>query len=289
MSAVFAPPEGAGALEEAERACARLARRDAKNFYWGFIVLPRRRRVAIYSLYDFAREVDDEVDGKSCAEGAAGLARQRQRLADCLRGVRPDPVTAVLGSAIDRYGIPASELEEVIEGCEMDLRTPRYRDWEELSGYCRRVAGAIGRMCVRIFGCSDPEALGHADELGLALQVTNILRDVREDATMGRVYLPRDEMERFGLSEAELLEGRPGPGWERIVAHQAERARRLYEEGLRVCRSLSPSSAVCVRTMAGIYRRILERIARDPRHAYEHRVHLSTAAKLAVAARSWLP
>jgi phytoene synthase len=276
-------------LRQAERICARMARQDAKNFYWGFLSLPRRKRVAIYSLYDFAREVDDEVDGRSRAAAAAGIKSQRERLDLCLRGIQRDPVMMVLGNAVERFGIPGAELQEVIDGCEMDVEGRRHQNWSELAAYCRLVAGSVGRMCVRIFGYSSPQALRHADNLGLALQLTNILRDVREDAAMGRIYLPSDEMARFNLSEAEMLGPRPGMGWERIVAYQVRRARLLYADGLQVCRYLPITSAMCVRTMAGIYQRILERIATNPRRAFNYRVALSTSAKLRIAIRTWLP
>ena len=136
-------------LRGAERACAELARREAKNFYWGFIALPPRKRNAIYALYGFAREVDDEVDGpRGGAE--AGLAEQRRRLRACLAGDRRDPVMVVLGRAVERYRIPAAELEALIDGVEMDLRQRRYQTWGELQSYCRLVASTVGRMCVHL-------------------------------------------------------------------------------------------------------------------------------------------
>ena len=271
----------------AERECATIARREAKNFYWGFLALPRDKRVAIYALYDFARQVDDEVDDEG---GGAhdGLERQRERLAACLRGERPDAVTKILGWAVERYAIPGEELEELIDGVDMDLLNRRYASWEELSLYCQRVAGAVGRMCVRIFGFSDPAAIDLANRLGLALQLTNILRDVAEDAGMGRIYLPRDELARFGVDEDALLRLEPGRGWEALLDHQVRRARELYHEGLRTCELIPSSSAACVRTMAGIYRRILDEIERDPRRPLRERVSLSAPEKVGVAVRAWL-
>ena len=274
-------------LREAERACAGLARREAKNFYWGFIALPRERRNAIYALYGFARQVDDEVD-RPGAGAEAGLAEQRRRLRACLAGDRGDPVMVVLGQAVERYGIPAAELEALIDGVEMDLRRRRYETWVDLQSYCRLVASMVGRMCVRIFGFRDAKALEHADELGLALQLVNILRDVAEDAAMDRVYLPAEELRRFGVADADLLAGSPGPGWEPFVRFQSDRARSLYASGLGVCDYIPSSSAACVRTMAGIYRRILDRIEADPRRPLRERISLSTAAKLRVALGSWL-
>ena len=277
----------AATFKVAERECATIARREAKNFYWGFLALPRDKRVAIYALYDFARQVDDEVDDE---RGGAheGLERQRERLAACLRGERPDAVTKILGWAVERYAIPGEELEELIDGVDMDLLNRRYASWEELSLYCQRVAGAVGRMCVRIFGFSNPAAIDHANQLGLALQLTNILRDVAEDAGMGRIYLPRDELARFGVDEEALLRLEPGRGWEALLDHQVRRARELYREGLRTCELIPSSSAACVRTMAGIYRRILDEIERDPRRPLRERVSLSAPEKVGVAARAWL-
>jgi 15-cis-phytoene synthase len=282
--------DGAG-FKEAERECAALARREAKNFYWGFLALPREKRTAIYALYDFARQVDDEVDGQrsELAGGAQeGLERQRERLAACLRGERPDAVTRVLGWAVERYAIPGEELEELIDGVEMDLLNRRYESWEELSLYCQRVAGAVGRMSLRIFGFSDPCAVDHANQLGLALQLTNILRDVAEDAGMGRIYLPQNELARFEVAEDDLLRGEPGPGWEALCQLQVGRARDLYVGGLRTCEFVPGSSAACVRTMAGIYRRILDEIERDPRRPLRERVSLSGSEKVRVALGAWL-
>jgi phytoene synthase len=283
-SAVVAPPAG---LRGAERACAELARREAKNFYWGFIALPREKRNGIYALYGFARQVDDEVDLRGRAE--AGLEEQRRRLRACLAGDRRDPVMVVLGQAVERYGIPASELEALIDGVEMDLKRRRYETWAQLESYSRLVASMVGRMCVRIFGFSDPVALERADQLGLALQLINVMRDVSEDASMDRVYLPSEEMQRFGVDEADLLAGRPGPGWEPLVRFQADRARALLGAGLEVCEHIPSRSGACVRTMAGIYSRILDRIEADPLRALGERISLSTSAKLGVAVRSWLP
>jgi 15-cis-phytoene synthase len=274
-------------LKLAEKICARQTRQEARNFYWGLLALPWPKRVAVYALYCFAHWADDEVDHPRGGR-QAGLSHQRQRLQACLKGEPQDPVMLVLSKAVERYSIPHSELEAVIDGVEMDLQRRRYGNWRELASYCRLVAGSIGRMCVRIFGYSDPIALRHADHLGLAFQLTNILRDVREDAYMGRVYLPQNELEHFELTEAELLGPRPGLGWERLMAFEIKRARRLYEEGLQVCDYIPSSSAACVRTMAGIYRQILERIAHNPRRTLTSKVRLSTPAKLSVAARSWL-
>jgi squalene synthase HpnC len=316
-------------IAAAERYCQRMARREAANFYWGFIALPREQRIAIYSLYDFARQVDDAADGQPEVSGngrraprepldlggrqrfgtgfAAGApprdprriaaqrteleaqrGRVRAALADAPQGLERDPVMLVLGRAARRFGIPLSELEELVSGVEMDLTTNRYASWDELRTYCHLVAGVVGQMCVRIFGFDAAEALERADSLGIALQLINILRDIREDASMGRVYIPQEELARFGISEESLLRGSPDGEWAALVAYEAARARRLYASGIEVCRHVPPQARACVRTMAGIYRGILERIEVDPQLPLRERVRLSSGEKAGVMVRAWV-
>jgi squalene synthase HpnC len=302
---------GDGSLASAERYCQRMARREAGNFYWGFIALPRTQRVSIYALYDFARQIDDATDGPGAADAGAwldvpsgrhdperppvdGAARaqlelQRRRLRRALAGdPAGDPVMQVLARAVRRHAIPASELEELVSGVEMDLHQNRYATWEELRGYCQLVAGVVGRMCVRIFGFDGDDALERADSLGAALQLINILRDVREDASLGRVYLPQDELARFGVSETSLLAGRPDGAWTSLVEFEAVRARRLYASGIQVCEHIPGPARACVRTMAGIYSGILDRIEAEPDLPLRERVRLSSGEKAGVMLRSWM-
>jgi phytoene synthase len=300
-----------GSLAAAERYCQRMARREAGNFYWGFIALPRTQRISIYALYDFARQIDDAIDGLGAndpgvwldvssgrhdperppADGTARaqLELQRRRLRRALTGdPAGDPVMQVLARAVQRHSIPASELEELVSGVEMDLHQNRYATWEELRGYCQAVAGVVGRMCVRIFGFDSDDALERADSLGAALQLINILRDVREDASLGRVYLPQDELARFGVSETSLLAGRPDGAWTSLVEFEAARARRLYASGIQVCEHIPGPARACVRTMAGIYSGILDRIEAEPELPLRQRVRLSSGEKAGVMLRSWM-
>ena len=176
-------------LSVSEQYCQELARREARNFYWGFLALPKRQRVAIYALYSFSRQVDDDVDLDSpkalsnghIAEALERCAAQRKRVADCFEGTPNDHVTRVLCEVVREHGIPKEELLALVRGVEMDIECNRYESWPQLERYCEHVASAVGRMCVRIFGFSDDAALRYADDLGTALQITNILRDVRED------------------------------------------------------------------------------------------------------------
>jgi phytoene synthase len=277
-------------LRASERYCEAMARREAANFYWGFLALPRAQRTAIYALYDFARQVDDEADSgaTSAAQRFAGLEHHRERLRRARADDSTDPVMSVLAHAMARHAIPQSELNMLIDGVAMDLAVTRYRTFDDLRGYCLLVASVVGRMCVRIFGFGDERALQLADELGIALQLINILRDVREDASRGRIYLPLDELAAFGISEADVLAARPTPRWSEFVAYQAQRARRHHDAGIRVTEHIPRTAAVCVRTMAGIYTEILARIERDPMLALRRRASLSPVDKLGVMARSWI-
>ena len=211
----------------AERFNRDMAKREAGNFYWGFISLGYHERMAIYALYNFARQVDDEADTVGLENLPARLAVHRERISRAARGdYGDDPILRVLAEAIDRYAIPESELQMLVDGVEMDFSRSRYETFEELRAYCTLVASVVGRMCVRIFGFSDPVALDRADDLGLALQLTNILRDVREDAVdMKRIYLPQDELRRFGIPEPALANGADLPRLERAGRAQASRGR----------------------------------------------------------------
>ncbi len=277
-------------IELSETYCSAVTRAEAKNFYWGFISLPSEQRIAIYALYAFAREIDDEVDDqrRSRANLGARLSAQRDRIRRCARGEYADPVMHVLSRAVERFGIPEAELQGLIDGVEMDVEPREYETWEDLRAYCRLVAAIVGRMCVRIFGYSAPEALDRAEELGISLQLINVLRDVREDAGMGRIYLPREDRERFGVTPVQLRDGENSVGWQHLVEFEAARAIALYETGLTVVHYVPHRAGVCVRSMAGIYRGILDRIMADPGRPLRERVSLSATDKLRVVLRSWL-
>jgi len=278
----------AAALAAAEKHCASLARRHARNFYWGFIGLPRAQRSAIYALYGFARQVDDEVDCKSVIGAEERIALQRARLQRCLDGQPDDPVTLVLANAVAWYGIPAREIHDLVDGVEADLHVTRYQTWEELAEYCRLVASTVGRMCVRVFGYDDHAALLLADDLGRAMQLTNILRDVREDLVRGRRYLPQEDLDRFGVAEGQIGERVRSAEWDRLVRFEAERARRLFASGMGVVGHIPRRAGVCVRTMAGMYQRILREIDRDPSIPLAGRLSLGGRTKVGIMLGAWL-
>jgi phytoene synthase len=274
----------------AERFNRDMAKREAGNFYWGFISLGYHERMAIYALYNFARQVDDEADAVGVENLPARLAVHRERISRCVRReYGDDPILRVLSEAVDRYGIPEAELQMLVDGVEMDFSQSRYATFEELRTYCNLVASVVGRMCVRIFGFDDPIALDRADDLGLALQLTNILRDVREDAVdMNRIYLPQNELARYGIPEPALYEGEIHPGWYDLIAHNVARARQYFETGYDVLRYIPRRPGACVATMAGIYEELLKKIERDPGLPLRARAALSKTEKLRVVVRSWL-
>ena len=274
-------------LHSAYDYCQELTRREAKNFYYGFILLPSQQRRAIYAAYAFARQCDDIADaGLPVAEAAVRLKAYRAAFDRALAGDPAGPVLIALKDAIDRYSVPPQHFQNLIDGVEMDLTRSRYASFEELKQYCHLVASVVGLICIEIFGYRGGErARSRAVDLGIALQLTNILRDIREDAERGRIYLPQEELDAFGYGAEELLAGKVTPAFRRLIAFQSARAHEYYESGRRLLPHLSRRARACVGAMAGIYRSILEEIERDPAIVFQRRVSLSTGQKLALAGR----
>jgi 15-cis-phytoene synthase len=252
----------------------RITRREAKNFAYGIMVLPRDKRRAIAAIYAYARRVDDVADGADTpAAKRAGL----EELRAALDAPPADPVFVALADARARFGIPGEPLAALVEGGLQDLEQTTYADFAALRGYCEKVAGAVGLACLPVYGSSDT---GHAETLGIALQLINIIRDVNEDRQLGRVYLPQDELTRFGVNRLE-----PSPEFRELMAFQAQRARAHLAEGLELLASLDRRSALCVRTFAELYRSTLDRIEANGYDIFRGKTRLSTPAKLAVVAR----
>jgi phytoene synthase len=298
---------------EAYERCEAITRTEAANFYYGIRLLSGERRRAMCAAYAFARRIDDIGDGALSLERKRELLEQAgAQLAELERSrsaaVAPsDAVIVALADAHARFSLPAGALGELIDGVRMDLDGVTYESFDELVLYCRRVAGAIGRVCLAIFATRVPgdgarperaqiEAL--ADDLGVALQLTNILRDVREDALNGRVYLPAEDLRRFGVDSvasadmaqsARALAAMAERGEEALVAlvrFEADRAQQWFARGMQLVPLLDHRSAACVAAMAGIYHRLLARIEADPRRALRERMSLSGREKALVALRS---
>jgi 15-cis-phytoene synthase len=299
-------------LADAYEHCASVARARAANFYYGIRLLPADRRRAICAVYAFARRVDDIGDGTLArAEQLRGLDAQAQALARLGHSPSCDPVMIALADAYARFQLPDDALLALIEGVRMDVEGVRYERFDDLVLYGRRVAGTIGRACLAIFALRDPDGTDRAradalaDDLGVALQLTNILRDVREDAENGRVYLPAEDLRRFGViaagdedraaeviaasARAQPAEGDPAgeSGWvDALVRFEADRARRWFDRGIALASLLDRRSGACVLAMAGIYGRLLQRIADHPARVLRERIALPAHEKALVVARS---
>jgi phytoene synthase len=275
-------------LEAAYERCRDIAREEARNFYYGFILLPPERRAGIYAAYAFSRRADDSVDGdEPLPERLAAVAARRAELDACYAGEPPgdDPVLVALADAVRRFGIPREELDALLDGVEMDLTVSRYPDFAALKGYCDRVAGAVGVVSLHVFGFSDPRAPEHARDLGVALQLVNIMRDVAEDAERDRIYLPADEMAVHGVGERELFEGAATAGFRALMGDQADRARDYFARGERLLPLLDRRSRMCVSMLSGLYREILGLIEERDYDVFSERVSLSTPHKLALMGR----
>jgi phytoene synthase len=257
----------------------RLTRKRARNFAYGIMVLPREKRRAIAAIYAFARRVDDIADGDLPPQ------EKRARLEDLARALAaaPEPendaMLVALADARQRFPIPERSLQALIAGGLQDLDHARYTTFDDLSGYCTKVAGAVGVSCVAVYGSDDVE---RAETLGVALQLINIIRDVPEDWRLGRVYLPQDELGSFGVTEEDIAAGRATDRWRALMTFQSERARAYLQDGLGLLRSLDARSALCVSTFAGIYRATLDRIEERGFDVFDGPPQLSALTKLRI-------
>lgn len=289
--------------EEAYAQCEQITWEQARNFAYGIRLLPPDKRHALAAVYAYARRIDDIGDGELAAQV------KRDRLESARREVRAlvaaasgedgpppdaaDPVLVALTDTGRRFGVPLAAFEELIDGCLADVNQASYGTFDDLLHYCRCVAGSIGRLSLGIYGRDSPGRQDRlADDLGVALQLTNILRDVREDFRNNRVYLPKEDLDKFGIEFAPFGEPEPFPGaamqarFANLVEFEASRAREWYASGLRLLATIDRRSAACTGAMAGIYRRLLERIARNPHAVLEGRMSLPAGEKALVAAQA---
>jgi 15-cis-phytoene synthase len=275
-------------LANAYRECERITWSQARNFAYGIRLLPPVKRRGLATIYAFARRIDDIGDGDLPADTKLEqLEQARQSLAG-LGAHHADPVLVALDDTVKRFpAVPLGAFGELIDGCMADVRGTSYETFDELRYYCSCVGGTIGRLSLGIFGYQDdPQASVLADSLGVALQLTNILRDIREDHLNGRVYLPSEDLRKFDCPIGAADDGAHEPQFRRLIEFEVERARDWYATGLRVLSLLDWRSAACTGAMAGIYRRLLERIAADPTAVLRGRVSLPASQKAAVAVRA---
>ncbi|NBQ88197.1 MAG: squalene synthase HpnD [Betaproteobacteria bacterium] len=257
---------------------------SGSSFYYAFLFLPRPRRAAITAFYAFCREVDDVVDEVEDASVArTKLAWWRTEVARAFAGEPTHPVMRALMPCTAAYGITAAHLQQVIDGCEMDLEQTRYLDFPGLSRYCHLVAGVVGEVAARIFGQQDPMTTAYAHKLGLAFQLTNIIRDVGEDAMRGRIYLPIDELQRFDVKAHEILQRIYSERFTALMQFQARRAHAMYEEALALLPAIDRRSQKPGLMMASIYRTLLREIEDDDFQVLHQRVSLTPLRKLWLA------
>jgi 15-cis-phytoene synthase len=269
--------------------CQQKAARSGSSFYYSFLFLPPERRRAITALYAFCREVDDIADEvKDTALARNKLAWWRSEVANLFAGHPQHPVTRALAPFVAPCGLDAARLNEVIDGMEMDLSYHRYPDFASLELYCHRVAGVVGQLSASIFGYANPSTLRYAETLGIAFQLTNIIRDVGEDARRDRVYLPADELARFDLGVEDILERRANGRFPELMAFQAERASSFYDRAFRELAAEDRRNQRAGLIMAAIYRALLEEIRRDRYAVLDRRIALTPLRKLWIAWKTWI-
>jgi 15-cis-phytoene synthase len=267
--------------------CAQVTRRSRSSFYYAFILLPPDRRRALHAVYAFCRFIDDIADDEAIREPALLLRRWREELDRVYAGAPTRALSRALADSARRFKIPRALFEEIINGVEMDLSRKRYQSWDELRPYCYRVASALGLICIEIFGYRNPSAKLYAENLGLALQLTNILRDVREDAERGRIYLPLDDLARFGVSEAEILGGVYSPNFVSLMDFEARRAQELYAAAQSALAPEDRATLLTAEAMRLIYAALLERIIKSNYRVLDRRHSLSAPHKLYLVGRAW--
>lgn len=269
--------------------CQQKAARSGSSFYYSFLFLPPERRRAITALYAFCREVDDTVDEIE----DAGVARTklmwwRQEIAAMLSGKPSHPVTQALWPHVATYGLKGEHLQAIITGMEMDLDQTRYLDFPGLQRYCWHVAGVVGILSASIFGVTQGDTLLFAEKLGLAFQLTNIIRDVGEDGRKGRIYLPVNELQQFNVTAADILHGRHHDNFEKLMQFQIERARRVYDEAFSLLPEQDRRAQRPGLMMAAIYRTLLDEIERDGFHVLNQRIALTPIRKLWLAWKTYI-
>jgi phytoene synthase len=269
--------------------CQQKAAQSGSSFYYSFLFLPAERRRAITAFYAFCREVDDVVDEiHDHGVASAKLQWWREEVERLKQNTPQHPVTQALQPFIRGFNIDTQYLQLIIDGMQMDLEQTRYLDFDSLRKYCYHVAGVVGLVSARIFGVTQPQTLQYAETLGLAFQLTNILRDVGEDARQGRVYLPEQDMERYGVTRAQLLRCEANESFRALMQFETERAQALYQQAFALLPVEDKKAQRPGLIMAAIYRTLLDEIARDNFPVLTHRVSLTPLRKLWLAWRTWV-
>ncbi len=269
--------------------CQEKTAASGSSFYYSFMFLPPEKRRAITALYAFCREVDDVVDECSDENVArTALAWWRMEVAAIYTGKPQHPVAQALAPIVRQFNLAQEHLLEIIDGMEMDLQHQHYADFKSLQLYCYRVASVVGLLAAEIFGYSDRKTLKYAHDLGIAFQLTNIIRDVGEDARRGRIYLPLDELQQFGVSTQDIFDARETKGFQKLMQFQIERAQHYYQQALAQLPEADRKAQRTGLIMAAIYRATLDEVAASGCHVLQERVSLTPLRKLWLAFKTWL-
>ena len=277
------PATAPSGVRSPEGFCRRMTRTSDSNFYYSFLLLPRSRRQAIYAVYAYCRAVDDVVDSPGSDDPATDLLFWRRELDRCFSGYARHPITYQLARFKDRFELRKEHFLEILRGVEMDLEQSRYETFEDLHRYCYRVAGVVGLVCAQVFGHRDPATRDYAVSMGIGFQLVNILRDLKADVERGRIYLPLEDLWRFGCTEADLLGGNPGAGFDALMRFECERARETLRHARRQLPAVDRRSMWPAEAMGGIYQRLLETISARPRRVLEGRISIPRWRKAALA------
>ncbi|MBF6590305.1 MAG: squalene/phytoene synthase family protein [Ktedonobacterales bacterium] len=276
-------------LDDAYQHCRHIAREVARTFYYGSLFLPPMKRRASWALYGFCRTVDDIADETDLfPDPIAELTRWRSLLVETYAGRPSGPVMSAWADMLERFPVPLAPALDLLAGVEMDTRGVSFRTFEDLRLYCYRVAGTVGLLMTPILGYRDEAALSYAVDLGIAMQLTNILRDIGEDAARGRVYLPEEDLVAFGCDRASLVRGEITPAFRNLMAFQITRAEAYYERGMCGIPLLDRDARLAIHLSGTLYRTILARIRRNGYDVFTRRAHVPFAGKLAAVPSTWL-
>ena len=268
--------------------CREVTRKSASSFYYALRLLPPARRKALYAVYAFCRAVDDAVDEAAAADAGSLIAEWRAELERCYRGTPLHPVTVALAASLEQFPIPKAALSAVIDGVEMDLVKRRYATFAELELYCWRVASAVGLASIEVFGYTNPATRDYAVDVGLALQLTNILRDISEDGERDRIYLPAADLEAFGVPPEDLLRGVYNRRFRALMEFECQRARGYYRSAAAKLPAEDAASLRPAEVMRRTYEGVLDRIVEERYFVFGRRLGVTRGRKVALAASMWL-
>jgi phytoene synthase len=277
-------------LQTSYQCCQQVARRSASNFYWCFRLLPRDKRNAMHALYAFSRRADDLVDNsQAIADRRSALKQWRSQLDDALARRFSEPLLPAVADTVQRYSIPKQYLYDILDGVEMDLEPIHFATFEQLREYCYRVASAVGLACIHIWGFRDQSATDAAIDCGIAFQLTNIIRDVHEDAGRNRLYLPLEDLRRFGCKLEHLHTAGSMPAWTELVKFEINRAEQYYRQGATLLHQLDRDGRRIFRLMMGTYWFLLNKLHRRADNVCWQRISIGPIARLRVAVSTILP